>query len=112
MSSWITDEIVASLDASLRDHLLMEHFGSLEVVDVGVEAVSMSEAEEGPPFAKLEITLVLHMADSSPSWDVDDVLTIRRQVRSLTATVELPASVRFVPDEDDASEYEEDPLHA
>lgn len=103
-----TSEIAQRLTDKLRADLVNTTHGGVEVVEAGVEAVTISEADEGPPYVKLEITVVLHTANTGEGWDVEDVLTIRRIVGTLTATVELPSSVRFVPDDDDPSQYEPD----
>jgi len=99
-----TSEITAALSRALREHLVSKVFGGVEVVDAGVEAVTVGEADEGPPYVKVEITVVLHTTNSGDGWNVDDVLTIRRLVGRLTTTVELPATVRFIPDDPDPGE--------
>lgn len=103
-----TSEIASGLSSAMRSDVVGKVFGGIEVVDACVETVTISEADEGPPYVKLEITCVLHTANSGVGWNVDDVLTIRRLVGRLTATVELPSSVRFVPDDDDPAQYESD----
>jgi hypothetical protein len=103
-----TSEVARWLNEMLRADLVGTRQGGVEVMGAYVEAVTISEADEGPPYAKLEITVVLHTTNSGAGWDVEDVLTIRRLVGTLTATVEMPSSVRFVPDDDDPSQYEPD----
>ena len=101
-----TPEIERWLNERLRADLVGTTHGGVEVMDACVEAVTISEADEGPPYAKLEITVMLHTTNSGAGWNLEDVLTVRRLVGTLTATVEMPSSVRFVPDDDDPSQYE------
>ncbi len=94
-----TSDITERLTELLRAEVVGTKHGDVEVVEACVEAVTISEADAGTPWVKLEITVVLHTTNSGEGWAVHDVLTIRRLVGRLTATVELPSTVRFVPDE-------------
>jgi hypothetical protein len=104
------DDLIARLNQSLTSALVGNRYGDIEVVGASADSVVLHEAEGDPASARIEITVVLHMVEMQPEWAVDDVLTIRREIRHLSEDVELPSSVRFVPDEPTEYADEDEPI--